>query len=120
MWLRRNRETIQYNIPFACRFDQVDADALVAAVKKTVDAHAYMKARLTRVNGEVMQQRRDDDAAEVSLIVLDKDYTTEEIGKKLQTRLRPFDLFNESLYRIEVYKAPAANLFVDGRTSHRI
>ena len=53
-----NRETIQYNIPFACRFDQVDADALVAAVKKTVDAHAYMKARLTRVNGEVMQQRR--------------------------------------------------------------
>ena len=103
-----NRETIQYNIPFACRFDQVDADALVAAVKKTVDAHAYMKARLTRVNGEVMQQRRDDDAAEVSLIVLDKDYTTEEMGKKLQTRLRPFDLFNESLYRIEVYKAPAA------------
>ncbi len=103
-----NRETIQYNIPFACRFDQLDAATLVAAVKKAVDAHAYMKARLANVNGEVMQQRRDHDAATVSLTTLDKDYSAAEMSEKLQGRLRPFDLFNEPLYRIEVYQSPSA------------
>ena len=103
-----NRETIQYNIPFACRFDQLDAATLVAAVKKAVDAHAYMKARLAKVNGEVMQQRRDHDAATVSLTTLDKDYSAAEMSEKLQGRLRPFDLFNEPLYRIEVYQSPSA------------
>ena len=103
-----NRETIQYNIPFACRFNQMDAEGLVAAIKNAVDAHAYIKARLVNVNGEVMQQCRDQEAPEVTLISLDKDYTAAEMSKKMQSRLRPFDLFNESLYRIEVYKTPSA------------
>ena len=109
-----NRDTILYNMPFACRFNDIDAAALVAAVKQVVDAHAYIKTRLVRVNGEVMQQRRNQDAAEVSLITLDRDYSLAEIREMLQGRLRPFDLFNEPLYRIEVYKTPTSTyLFMD-------
>lgn len=102
-----NRGTIQYNIPFACRFDNVNAVTLVDAIKKAVDAHSYIKARLTKVNGEVMQQRRDNDPAVVTLTTMDKDYTAEEMKATLQGRLRPFDLFEESLYRIEVFNTPS-------------
>ena len=58
-----NRDTTQYNIPHVFRFKDMDAEKLAEALRKVVDAHCYIKTRFVIHDGEVMQQRRDDEPA---------------------------------------------------------
>lgn len=98
----KNRETTQYNMPNVYRFHGVDADLMVHALKQTVDAHCYMKARLTVKDGEMVFERHDDEKIEIAITVTDVEPTINDF----QQRVRPFLLFDEPLFRIEVIAAP--------------
>jgi len=94
-----NRQATQYNTPAAFHLGSQDAGLLAEALCKAVNAHPYVKARLALRSGEVMQQRRDDAAPQVTVTEL-----TSEPGKTFfQQRVRPFDLFADDLYRLEIY-----------------
>ena len=102
-----NRDAVQYNIPTAERCEGVDAEQLRDAFVQTVNAHPFLKTRLANYNDDIYFVRRDEEPAEVSLVVLDK----EPDDKFFQSRVKPFDLFNDNLYRIEVYKTPTSVYF---------
>ena len=105
-----NRNTTQYNIPSVYRFADANAHALILAVKAAVDAHPCLKIRLVTDNGEVAQQRHDDEDVEVTSVTLDHDPDQEYF----QRRVRPFDLQRDRLYRFEVIDAPSGvYLFMD-------
>ena len=107
---KKNPDTTQYNIPFVYGFEGTDAARMVNALKQVVDAHPYLKSRLTEVNGEVVLQRHDEDEADVIVSEL-----AEEPGKAyFQKRVRPFHLTGDPLFRIEVLKTPRKTyLFLD-------
>ena len=105
-----NRNTTQYNIPAVYRFDDINVDRLAEAAKAAVEAHSYLKVRLVKTDVDVMQQRHDGDETVVGVSVLD----AEPDVAFFQKRIVPFDLFNDRLYRIEIYKTPtSAYLFLD-------
>ena len=105
-----NRDTTQYNIPDLYRFEQMDVERLAQAVRQAVEAHSYLKTRLTIAKGDVMQERHDEEEAVVSIHTLDKEPDMPFFSKRMQ----PFDLFNDRLYRIEIYQTPTSvYLFAD-------
>lgn len=93
------RTTTQYNIPEVIRFDNVGGEKLTEAVRKAVNAHAYLKTIFTYDDGEIKQKRRDDDEVKVSIEELDK----APDQAFFQSRIAPFDLFADRLYRFEIY-----------------
>ena len=95
-----NRDTTQYNIPTAWHFKKMDAEFLATALRKVVDAHSYVKTRFVRRDGDVMQMRRDGEPALVSVTTLDSEPDT----AFFQERVRPFDPFEDDLYRLEIYR----------------
>ena len=95
----QNREDLQYNIPTLLKFEHIDAERLKDSLIKVVNAHEYMKMRLERHNGEVMQKRCDNAEPIVSIQTL----TEEPSSEFFQQRIRPFNILEESLYRIEIY-----------------
>ena len=97
----RNRNTTMYNIPCLMRFTSRDDQRLAEAIRKAIDAHSYLKARLKMIGGEVMQQRNDEEAAVVGLCRLDD----EPDRDFFQQKVRPFNLLEDRLYRIEVIQA---------------
>ena len=105
-----NRGTTQYNIPEVYRLDTKDATRLANALRQAVDAHSYLKARLSHQDGEVVQQRHDDEETVVTLTTVDQ----EPDNTYFQQKVLPFDLFTDRLYRIEVIQSPShVYLFMD-------
>ncbi len=97
-----HRTALQYNIAGVKVWNDIDAHKLIDALRDTVDAHSYIKTRMAYFNGDVCQYRRDEEPVEVLFTELN-----EEPDKEFfQSRVRPFDLFNDNLYRFEVYKSP--------------
>jgi aryl carrier-like protein len=94
-----NRDTTQYNIPHVFRFKDMEAEKLAEALRKVVDAHSYIKTRFVIHDGEVMQQRWDEEPAQVSLRYLEQEPDIDFF----QSRVRPFNPFEDDLYRLEVY-----------------
>ncbi|MCF0173649.1 MAG: AMP-binding protein, partial [Bacteroidales bacterium] len=101
----------QYNLPVVTRLGSgINAERLVRALENVINAHPYIKTRLVQIDGDVMQVRRDNAAATVSFNELD----CEPEEAFFQSLTRPFDLFDENLYRIGVYRSPEALwLYVD-------
>ena len=100
--------TTQYNIPFVYGFEGIDADLMVNALKKTVNAHPYLKSKLIEVDGEVVLQRNDQDPVEVKVSELNE----EPENSYFQKRVLPFHLLGDQLYRLEVMKNTTQDLFV--------
>ncbi len=94
--------TTQYNIPFVYGFEGIEADLMVNALKKTVNAHPYLKSKLIEVDGEVVLQRNDQDPVEVKVSELNE----EPENSYFQKRVLPFHLLGDQLYRLEVIKTP--------------
>ena len=66
--------------------------------------------RFVMVEGDVMQERHDDEKAVVSIETLNE----EPDAAFFSQRVHPFNLFNDRLYRIEIYQAPQnVYLFAD-------
>ena len=101
--------TTQYNIPFVYGFEGIEADLMVNALKKTVNAHPYLKSKLIEVDGEVVLQRNDQDPVEVKVSELNEEpensYFQPE-NSYFQKRVLPFHLLGDQLYRLEVIKTP--------------
>ena len=95
-----------YNIPYLLKLDKkVDLDELASAIDRTVEAHPYLKTRLfMSEEGEVLQKRDDT-----------LPYKTQIInGMNKEKLVRPYMLFNESLFRFEIYRTCDGNyLFLD-------
>ena len=94
-----NRNTTQYNVPMAICFGQQDSNRLVETLQEVVDAHNYIKTRLAQQEGDVVQLCRDDAPVQVTVTVLD----SEPDRDFFQQRVRPFNLFTDDLYRLEIY-----------------
>ena len=99
-----HRETTQYNLPSVTKMHDTEAETLRDALVKVVNAHPYLKTHLAMKDGDVVQLRLDDDEAVVDLIELKEEPTVDFF----RSRVRPFDLFRDRLYRMEVYKTPTA------------
>ena len=95
-----------YNIPYLLKLDKkVDLDKLAAAIDSTVEAHPYLKTKLFMDdNGNVLQKRNDDLVYKTQIIN----------GMNKETLVRPYMLFNEKLFRFEIYRTCEGNyLFLD-------
>ena len=95
-----------YNIPYLLRLDKkVDLDRLAAAIDSTIEAHPYLKTRLFMdENGDVLQKRDDHLSCKTQIIN----------GMNRETLVRPYMLFNEQLFRFEIYRTCDGNyLFLD-------
>ena len=95
-----------YNIPYLLKLDKkVDLDKLAEAIDSTVAAHPYLKTRLFMSDeGEVLQKRNDAFTYKTQIIN----------GMNRETLVRPYMLFNEQLFRFEIYRTCDGNyLFLD-------
>ena len=95
-----------YNIPYLLKLDKkVDLDRLAKAIDSTVEAHPYLKTRLFMSDeGEVLQKRDDTLSYKTQIIN----------GMNKETLVRPYMLFNEQLFRFELYRTCDGNyLFLD-------
>ncbi|MGO5542324.1 amino acid adenylation domain-containing protein [Blautia sp. HCP3S3_H10_1] len=95
-----------YNIPYLLKLDKkVDLDKLARAIDSTVAAHPYLKTRLfMSEEGEVLQKRDDALAYKTQIIN----------GMNKENLVRPYMLFNEQLFRFEIYRTCDGNyLFLD-------
>ena len=97
-----NRDTTQYNLPTVTKMAGTDAEQLRDALVKIVEAHPYLKTRLAMKGDDIVQLRLDDEPVVVELTELNEEPT----AKFFRSRVRPFNLFNDRLYRMEVYKTP--------------
>ena len=106
----QHRDSLQYNVPAAWKLSGIDPEQLKAALEKILAAHPYLKVRFAVRDGQIMQCRSDEAAAEILLERLDG----EPEPAFFQSRVRPFDLLREKLYRMEIYAAPEHTyLFID-------
>ena len=95
-----------YNIPYLLKLDnKVDLDRLAEAIDSTVEAHPYLKTRLFMDdNGNVLQKRNDGLSYKTPILY----------GMNRDTLVRPYMLFNEQLFRFEIYRTCDGNyLFLD-------
>ena len=95
-----------YNIPYLLKINKkVDLDRLAAAIDSTIEAHPYLKTRLFMdENGDVLQKRDDGLTCKTQIIN----------GMNRETLVRPYMLFNEQLFRFEIYRTCDGNyLFLD-------
>ena len=103
-------QTSQYNIPEVVVFENTKADELAQAIKKAVDAHSFLKTRFETKDGDIVQVPHYEDAVEVSITALSE----APVEGFFQSRVRPFDLFADRLYRLEIYTFDKTNwLFMD-------
>ena len=101
-----NMGTTVYNIPYLLKLSEnIDIDRLKSAVEQTIQAHPYLKVQLFMDDeGEIRQRRDDSLPAEVTI----KD------DMDMEQLVRPYGLFNEPLYRFEIYRTLEGNyLFID-------
>ena len=101
-----NMGTTIYNIPYLLKLDKrVDLERLACAIDSTVKAHSYLKTRLFMdENGDVLQRRDDDLPCKTQIFN----------GMNRETLVRPYMLFNEQLFRFEIYRTCDGNyLFLD-------
>ncbi|MCI8372641.1 MAG: amino acid adenylation domain-containing protein [Lachnospiraceae bacterium] len=101
-----NMGTTIYNIPYLLKLDgSVDLGRLKEAAEQAVNAHPYLKVQLFLDDGgEARQRRMDDLPANVQFVE----------GLDMDTLVRPYGLFGEPLYRIEIHQTAEGNyLFID-------
>ena len=94
-----NSDTTQYNMPAVYLFRDTSADELKNAVSAVFDAHGYLKMRLAKISGEVVQVPHDDEPTDITVTALD----TEPDTKFFQDHVKPFDLLADKLYRAEIF-----------------
>ncbi|MBR0070630.1 MAG: amino acid adenylation domain-containing protein, partial [Synergistaceae bacterium] len=101
-----NNGTTIYNIPFLFHLgDEIDINRLHEALKKVIEAHPYLKVRLSmNEDGEIHQIRDDTSALNISVL------NTFEPEKLLS----PFDVLKENLARFSIHDSPQGKyLFMD-------
>ena len=98
----KNPNTTQYNIPFVYRFNGIDADRMIEALRRTVNAHPYLKSKFVSIDGKIVLQRQDEESVEIFV----SEVGTEPDDAYFHQRILPFNLLGGQLYHIEVVKTP--------------
>ncbi|MBQ9304285.1 non-ribosomal peptide synthetase, partial [Butyrivibrio sp.] len=93
-----HNNTLQYNDPEVYILKDRSINEVEAAVRSVINAHSYLKVHLTLIDGEVMQKRNDED----EIIVGKEKLSYEPDESFFKGKVRPFDLLNDTLYRIEL------------------
>jgi hypothetical protein len=105
-----NRDGIQYNIPFAVKFRNIDPEKMLHAVQTAISAHPYLKVHIKNVDGSLVQMRRDGENINVEFKTLNERPDT----AFFQTRVKPFNLLGDDLIRAGVYVcAEETYVFID-------
>ncbi|WP_162074491.1 condensation domain-containing protein, partial [Chryseobacterium fistulae] len=100
----------QYNVPWVLKLTDIDAELLRAALEKIFEAHSYLKVQLEMRDGEICQVRYDERSVTIPIHKLD----IEPQPGFFQQFVRPFDLIQNQLFRIEIYTiAQNIYLFMD-------
>ena len=94
-----NSETTQYNLPGVYLFEDMSSEKLKSALAAMFDAHTYLKTRIVKHAGEVVQQPHADEEPVIEIKTLDKEPDTEFF----QGLVKPFDLLADRLYRAQIY-----------------
>ena len=99
--------TTNYNIPYLFKLpNTVDLNKLFDSVVKTIDNHPYLKTTLYMNNDGDILAKREEKAAIVERIKVDK-----LIKESL---IRPFEILNGRLYRAEIIEASDSSyLYLD-------
>lgn len=107
----RNREALQYNVAQAVKIKpETDIERLKEALVAAVKAHPALSARFISRNGDIMQQRMAPENILIEEMEIDHAPSRED----MQKLVRPFDLFNEPLYRFVIVRhGDDAWLFMD-------
>jgi amino acid adenylation domain-containing protein len=96
---------LSYNIPFELKFPKsINSEKLKQSAEAVINAHSYIKTRLTLENTEPRQLRLDDNAVSIDVLQC-TDFEFAEIKRKF---VKPFGLFDDNLYRIIVCETDAA------------
>lgn len=107
---KMNRAALQYNIPMVVKYACYDAYKLKEAVCAAVNAHSYIKTKIVTAHGEKMLLRRDDAEVNVTIEAVDG----EPDVRFFQSKVKPFDIENDGLYRLTIYKTVnSVYLFMD-------
>ena len=103
-------DTTRYNIPNVTKYEGADVEKLRNAVIETINAHSYIKTRLGHDDEDVVQIPHADEEVRVDILSA---ATLPTLGS-LADEIRPFNLFDEPLYRIKIYTYENdAYLFMD-------
>nr|MCR4746733.1 AMP-binding protein [Lachnospiraceae bacterium] len=94
-----NPGTVQYNIPEYYTYTGKDAHKLAEAVRKAINIHGVLKTGFVKRNGDVIQTENYDADPVVTVEILDFPPDT----GFFQSRVKPFDLLKDRLYRAEIY-----------------
>lgn len=113
-----NKGSIQYNIPAYMAFppDRIEEEALVLAVKKVLTLHTAIKTRIYKKRDvpavehipecEIYQKVEKEDP-EITVETLSERFLDKQRERDFfQSRVMPYTIFGERLYRIEIYRAP--------------
>ena len=113
-------DTTAYNIPILLSIDPaIDTDKLRKAVVSAVDAHPFIKTRLSlNDDGDVMMKRMDGDYSydENSIEVI----SVPSIDEIKSTLVTPFKLVGGRLFRIKIIKTDDKGLYIFIEMHHLI
>ena len=97
----KDKSLTQYNI--ACHYEfseAADSGKIKAAFEKVFQAHPVMKVKLRMSGDEVVQYYNEDEPVVISLNKVKES----EINEIISGFIRPFDLMESPLYRIEFFQ----------------
>lgn len=98
--------TTMYNNPALCRFNNVDAEDLAAAINKTIRNHPALLTIFYYENGEYKQRYAPELMREITV----ERISDEEIETLRETMVQPFNEVTDSLlWRSRVFSAPSGN-----------
>lgn len=95
-------DSLVYNLPFAFSIpEDIDIKRLTAAIVQVIEAHNYVKVRLSLKNGDVVQISNEAEEVDIPVVVCEKDaYEQAKVDF-----IRPFALLEDRLFRIQILKA---------------
>ncbi|MBQ6321343.1 MAG: amino acid adenylation domain-containing protein, partial [Lachnospiraceae bacterium] len=94
-----NSETTQYNMPGVYVFRDIDPQVLAGDLAEVLNAHSYLKMRLTKEAGVIMQQSHNEEQPQITVESLD----AEPDKAFFQKLVKPFNLLSDRLYRVNIY-----------------
>lgn len=113
-----SKGSTQYNLPayFSFSRTEMDASRLEDAIRQVFYRHAVFRTRIVRcrdipkyyrIEGCEVYQALSDEPLAIRHAHLERDFTDEALAKAhFQEMVRPFDLFSDRLYRIEIVETP--------------
>ncbi len=100
----QNPDDITYVIPTATRFGRdIDAQKLKQAIITAIEAHPYLKTRITTLDDGSIKQKRDDDIPMDEIEIVKVDSISNE---ELEADVSGFALNGEQLFKFKIYETP--------------